>query len=985
MANIGPLETYAKPGVYSRTTLEVLPTPGAAGFDRFAALIGAASDTIKVTKFPMYRGFDQFGNARVGYAGSAYPAITGDVFTADGSTQTFKLNYTPVTNNVSSVTNDPTDVVVKVDGKAVSAVMLNGSTGELVLPYPPEEGSLVDVSYFWRRGLELYSENILATGKAGTDSLYQTDADGWVSVRMPIFGSSNTAVAGTSVAVEDVLALDISTGKIVAVKNAVAFDVNGNSLPVVAIDGSSHRIQVTAQPGTFVGVRYAINRYANTYDTLPSNLVVDGSAIVYKNQSGALATDYVQDGNRIYWGRAIVVRDTAATVASAKLKSALEAHLADTYVTADGAAVLASNVATGGTISLTLDYNPTSGRGTGALDQAYAQSPLAIGKKPFVIIDGKECTVVSSVLGTDSKYAVVVKAPAAINAGTYAANYYADQFKSGSFNVRAKLWANRGGSESLYKELASLTITDAGNSVYTVSASVAFAGAIEDIAAVDLYKIKVGSHVLGNVTASVTSVSSGNASVSINFTSATPITLSGTETAEIGLAFYASSAAVGTMVFNFPGSELGTSAKWSKLGESGYAQILQSLTDIDGTGPASSALLTSFSPTDMQGILVYTSISDASSFVGKTTSVTVELVDNMVDGSSSVDFGVGTITGQYYVTFDVIRPSYEPFFVDSTDYIKFLGEPSVENELSLAAQVYYGNGGVGQLAVKPLKKRGNTVLPSDYIAGIAAFDEPMDDLGSRPSCIVALSTDRNVSSALAVSCITQSAITKRNERRGFFGFDKGTTYDAAAGFATALATNLVTAVFPTQVYLNVDAGTVVAGGEYAAVAMASLWSNGRFKGDISEPYTNKSLPAIIGLNAKLNDQQIGYLVNGGVTPLVMVNGVARIVQAVNTDVSSLLTREPQVSDVMLYIQRGVRNILEPFYGIKYSPDVIKVVQKTVDNWLTTLKGRGLISAYQPAVAKRSSVDLTTIDVDVVYSPTLPVNWILVTLNLKETL
>ena len=969
MANFGPLDTYVKPGAYSKTTLELIPQAGGVGFERFAALIGAASNTIHIENYPVSRGSNSFGNAATGDTSGNFPLVTGDLFTGDGLTQTYVLTYGPITNNGGAVTNDPTVVKVKIDGNPVGAVSLNGVSRQVMLPFPPDVGSTIEFAYYWKRGLELITETGL-----------KSDLDGWVNLSSPVFGTYGSIQ--TSSGVEDVLIYDPLTQKNKAVKSVSA--LSGTTAVVVdEVASLDLRVRIATKNATDVSVTYTINRYADTFDTLPAGdgLIVDGSVVVTKTIGGNKKySTYVQDGNKLHWGRSIVVAADGSE-SSLALKSQISGFIVDTKSSPVSLAVTNGSVST--------DFAPTNGRGVGLVVSGAFPNPLlgVKGGSPKIVSGSNSYTVLSTVYDAVSrKYVSVLEG---ITSGTLAnSTYYYDAFSAGSKSISSKVWTPvtvNGGvpvTELAVSHIIESSVVpgDAAN-VYTL-VSDADQFSYTGTGAVDVHslELQIADPLVSNITV-LSAVMTGTTDKTLTVKFSADGDATG-KNFKVGFSVYASIA--GQLVYKFEGS--GTSStKWDTISygavSTGYAKILSTATDLDGSGVADNGLTSYFALPLNGAIVTFANVIDPS-FYGKETSVAVNY--NSFLGNGYEEPGLGET---YYVSFDIIRTAYFPFFVSAQDYISLLGAPTVDNELSFGVYTYYANGGTDKLAVKPIKvPTGEKARASDYIASISVFDEPMDDFGSRPSCITPLTTERSVLSYLASSCVVQSAITKRNERRAFFGFARGTTYDVAAGISSALENNLVTMVYPGAGIIKTDAGdSVLVDGQFIAVGMTALWANGRFKGDISEPYTNKGLPAFIGLNARLNDQQIAYLVTNGTTPLTMVNGTARIVQAVNTDVSSLLVREPQVTDVMLYIQRGIRGILEPYYGIKYNSDITKVIQRSVDNWMSTLKGQGVIAAYQPSVAKRSSVDLTTIDVDSVYSPTLPINWILVTLNLKETL
>jgi hypothetical protein len=108
-------------------------------------------------------------------------------------------------------------------------------------------------------------------------------------------------------------------------------------------------------------------------------------------------------------------------------------------------------------------------------------------------------------------------------------------------------------------------------------------------------------------------------------------------------------------------------------------------------------------------------------------------------------------------------------------------------------------------------------------------------------------------------------------------------------------------------------------------------------------------------------------------------------QAMTTNPSTVLTREPTVTYIKDFVQQQIRGSLKPFIGIKFLPYVVQDVEAAIDNLLNQLVNLQIITAFQGTTATPDAVDPTILRVETFYSPVLPLNWIVVNLNLRVRL
>ena len=77
--------------------------------------------------------------------------------------------------------------------------------------------------------------------------------------------------------------------------------------------------------------------------------------------------------------------------------------------------------------------------------------------------------------------------------------------------------------------------------------------------------------------------------------------------------------------------------------------------------------------------------------------------------------------------------------------------------------------------------------------------------------------------------------------------------------------------------------------------------------------------------------------------------------------------------------------LVSYIGIKFLPYVLQDVETSVDNLMNQLINQQIITAFTGTSAVQDPIDPPILNVETFYSPVFPLNWIVVTLNLRVSL
>jgi len=165
---IGPFDTYAPPGPYTRTEFES-PVQGTLEALKLPIFIGEGNEYLTQKDFENVRGSsasvdqrivqeDETGRAVVSISSTGVVTL-GDF---DGVRTQFRVRNFPIVsgNGTGTVTNDRSDVVVTINGQPIVVLQLNGAQGLITLSTPPKVGDLVYCTYFFDRTDTRQTDNV---------------------------------------------------------------------------------------------------------------------------------------------------------------------------------------------------------------------------------------------------------------------------------------------------------------------------------------------------------------------------------------------------------------------------------------------------------------------------------------------------------------------------------------------------------------------------------------------------------------------------------------------------------------------------------------------------------------------------------------------------------------------------------------------------------------------------------------------------------
>lgn len=943
MPNIGPLESFVFPGVYTKTLLEP-PTATAAGNLRYPALIGVGQEEIRTEGFEMVRGSSAIAdNPIVGEVALS----NGQGNVVDGVNVLFKVKHYPIVagDGKGTITNDAADVIVQVNGERVPVNEVDGLNGEITLSYAPNVGDLIELNYFFKRRDTYVQAEDLTEQADGTNVTFKVDND-------RIVRGDNGGMTATSSDIGQTATVYVGSN-VLSVPVIQVF-VNSVEAAIASLDGSNATFTLDTAPasGATVLVNYFTNEWQNTFDILPAAVVTNIARVGYDPSRIDFIgnRDYVlANSNEIHWGNSSSVSTGVSTDGTTVFGPD------QVSVTMIDNRMYKADVGTGDASkkSFTLPYTPVKGDGLGTPLADPANGTVPTWDDILVYVGDDPISAVQVTVAKVSGATVTLKNAPALGKKVYASFYY----------------------NLLKDDVWTLTNTNPGGvgvGTYTVQ-GVAYGNCFQVTAIGGTSTYTFLEQAKSNYTGGPSATSGTFVRPSKIFSDENiTVTVAGDGS------FVVTSSVVG---------QTGSGASNTGYVGQTYVDSITGFTLSLNSATAGTILFSSKKSFDVVADF-NKSIPGTRFFVLNTTGV--ELEDTAVIRTLNMNLDEEPNVGDaYYVTFDQAKQDFSvKYYTNFQDVTRSFGPLVASNKIVVAANLAFLNGAQA-IALKQVPKQpgGQDATVQSYIEGIQAFDEPLDN-GTRPSLLIPLTTSDEVINYLKQSNAQQSSIRFKNERTSYFGFPVGTTPSFVINRVSNLRTELLTALYPDGgVLLLADSNGVeqeiLVGGEYLAAAMAGRDVSP--VGDVATPLTRAQIVGFRRLARRLDTVTASQVANAGTSVLENKFGNTRVMMALTTDTTSVLTRDPRIVEVKHFVQQGVRDVLDPFIGRKFLGNVTAQVETTLNNYLSALKQAELIAAFKGIRAVQNPQDPTTIDVEAFYSPVLPVNWILVTLNLSSVI
>lgn len=313
------------------------------------------------------------------------------------------------------------------------------------------------------------------------------------------------------------------------------------------------------------------------------------------------------------------------------------------------------------------------------------------------------------------------------------------------------------------------------------------------------------------------------------------------------------------------------------------------------------------------------------------------------------------------------------------------GRLSGENRVTLAAYLAIQNGAV-LIGIKQVLKVANTNQASDqsFFDAIAELATPLPG-NIRPDVLVPLTPSTSVMQFLMQHCEVQSQIRNQAERMGFVGFASGTTPTTAQTVARALLSNRIVAVYPDSAVISLtnelgESFQTLVDGTFLAAAVAGAAVSPAV--DVATPYTRRQILGFLNLPRILDPIEANQTAVAGITILEDLDPLIRIRQGLTTDMSTLLSRLPTVTQIADYVQQNSRGTLDSFVGTKFLTSRTNEVEVSMTALFKQLVDAEIVGAFTGISAEVDPNDPTVLLFESFYQPIFPLLYLVLTFNLR---
>ena len=888
---------------------------------RIPLFIGVGSENLQLTDYEIVRG----SSASVdNYKGSEDVSI--QFSGTDREIQT--LLYPIVKGNGSGeISFDPNTVQVTVNGNPSGVAQLFGDTGKIILSSIPKEDDIVKVSYYFKRTDTLIENDDVSTQSDGVSKIFKI-------AHVPIVDGANGGLATTDIT------------KVTVTVDAVQVTIH----EVIGQDGIIELESIPAS-GSVVLATYWTNKWQDTFDYLPitdvTNVVRVGTSPGRSDFTNTV--DLVVQDNKIQWGHSFLVDGVDGAPGSNVFDDTfINAYLHDNRVYMRPVA----GIVDGTNTEFTLEFIPTAGSGRGTPSDEITTVKAYVGVGVADALANGEVEV--AFLQANSKTVTLVDAPVSPQAVyiTYYHNMLADDtFLLTSAKPSTSVTAGE-------YEISSFNNGQVMNIVEdSPSSSVADPNfAIEGVV-----------YPNGNFDGQTIPGYGVEEAILVNFVNNTDYLV----LSSIGITGSNGSGSLGqTYIDDVTGTRF---------------TIMPGTTVTFATGDmieydVSKTFKTQITPVwDIPGLR--TTISSLEGVSASNTAMVTTY--NKAGNEPSVgDF--------YYVTMDYAKTEYPiEIYTQLKDVVSAIGEVNTDNRLSLAAYLAFSNGAIAVALAQVL--RDNTGVDAtfeSYKEVLRTIESPIEGTGVKPNIICPVTIKQDVINEMRLHCEKLSTIRYKSERTGVFGYAVGTTPEQAQQFAKNMKSERLVGLFPDGAIIGLidELGNVneaVVDGSLLASAYAGLVVNPTY--DVATPLTHKTLTGFRRLVRQVDAVTMNQTAVAGITVLEDLVPNILIRHAMTTNPDNVLTREPTVVYIKDYAQQQLRNALEKFIGIKFFPTVIQDVESKVDNIMNQMINQEIITAFTGTAAVQDENDPTILRIETYYSPVFPLNWIVLTLNLRVKL
>jgi hypothetical protein len=341
----------------------------------------------------------------------------------------------------------------------------------------------------------------------------------------------------------------------------------------------------------------------------------------------------------------------------------------------------------------------------------------------------------------------------------------------------------------------------------------------------------------------------------------------------------------------------------------------------------------------------------------------------------------------YYTSYDYAKTDLSTkLYRDSKKITQAFGEATPDNPLSLAARLAQLNGAVVVGLKQVLRATGSsTASTQSFLSAIDEMKKPIEGV-AKPDVIVPLATDPQVFSYLNQHAIFMGSPRQAGERMGVVGVASGTSPLGVQSIAKSLNSELMVVAYPDAFITTIqdtqgNQTDVLIDGTYAAAAIAGAMVNPAY--DVATPWTRRQLVGIKSLARVLDPTEANQIAASGVTVLEQVDSAVRVRHGLTTNPSTVISRTPSVTTTIHHVQQETRTTCDPYIGSKLTGGLVKSVEGSLNGMFSRLIDNKIVSKVVsgPDVTIDEN-DPTTLRVQAIYIPIFPLEYIMVSYNIR---
>lgn len=323
------------------------------------------------------------------------------------------------------------------------------------------------------------------------------------------------------------------------------------------------------------------------------------------------------------------------------------------------------------------------------------------------------------------------------------------------------------------------------------------------------------------------------------------------------------------------------------------------------------------------------------------------------------------------------------------DVIAEFGEINSQNTLSLGAYFAFLNGSSSVACRQLPVLDGEADITQGQV--IDALEDIEGAISSNifPNVIVPMIPASDLLlAAISRHCDVQSSIRYRAERTAILGCAAGTQPQEAARLATVAGSARVRLLYPDIVSATVTdtlgrSTNLLLDGRYLAIALASATTNAGI--DAATPWDRRPIVGFTNLARTLDAVQANQTAQNGVTILEQNGLTIRVRHGLTTDMSSILTRTPTVTQIADEVHRRARDLFDSYIGLKFLPSIISQIEGRANAMFKDLVAQKIIDSYTGLSVTIDPNDPTGLLVEVYYKPVFPLLYIQFTFNVRSSI